>query len=79
METLTLKLPEALDARLQEFARRLSVTKSEVVRRAIEEYLARVSRPAKGSFLSLASDLAGSLSGPPDLSTGPSHMEGYGE
>ena len=33
----------------------------------------------KGSMLELCWDLAGSLSGPSDLSTNPKYMEGFGE
>ena len=79
MKTLTVKVPEALDARLNALARRQSVGRSMIVRRALVRYLASVEgRSSEATFLNLARDLAGSVEGPRDLSTAQRHMKGYG-
>ena len=79
MKTLALKLPEILEARLRTFARRNGLSKSEIVRRALMEYLSRDDVSDSGSFLDLARDLAGSIEGPSDLSTNKTHFERYGK
>ncbi len=79
MKTLTLKLPEILEARLNTFARKKGLSRSEIVRRALMEYFSRDNASNTGSFLDLSRDLAGSIEGPVDLSTNKSYMEGYGK
>ena len=79
MKTLSLKLPEELDIRIGAIARQRGSSKSEVVRRALEAYLASEAIPWSGSALELAGDLVGALEGPTDLSYHPEHMHGYGE
>jgi Arc/MetJ-type ribon-helix-helix transcriptional regulator len=79
MKTLSLKLPEELDARLGAMARQTRSTKSEVVRSALEAYLGAEAGLHKGSVLDLAPHLIGSLEGPSDLSYHKDHMHGYGE
>ena len=75
--TITLKLPDALAARLRAVVQRRSRTQSEVVREALEKHLDGEATFV-GSCLDLARDLAGSLSGPPDLSSSRRHLRGYG-
>jgi Arc/MetJ-type ribon-helix-helix transcriptional regulator len=75
--TITLKLPDALAARLRAVVERRSRTQSEVVREALEQHL-DAETTTVGSCLDLARDLAGSLSGPPDLSSSRRHLRGYG-
>lgn len=79
MKTLTLKLPEILEARLSTFAREKRLSRSEVVRRALMEYFSGNGMESSGSFLDLAKDLAGSIDGPPDLSTNKAHLDRYGK
>jgi predicted transcriptional regulator len=79
MKTLSLKLPEELDIRIGAIARQRGSSKSEVVRRALEAYLAGEATPWSGSALELAGDLVGALVGPTDLSYHQEHMRGYGE
>jgi predicted transcriptional regulator len=78
MKTVSLKMPEALDAQLEKLARRTGRSKSLVVRMALAEFLPRHARPSKKSFLARALDLAGSVRGPADLSTNARRLEGYG-
>lgn len=75
--TITLKLPDALAGRLRAAVQRRSRTQSEVVREALERHL-DAEATLVGSCLDLARDLAGSLSGPPDLSASRRHLRGYG-
>jgi metal-responsive CopG/Arc/MetJ family transcriptional regulator len=80
METLSLKLPAGLRARLERAAREEGQSKSEIVRSALEQYLngqRRSQRPM--SALELAADLVGCAKGPRDLSTNPKYMKGYGK
>ena len=74
MRTVTLKLPPDLDQALTDLAERLHLSRSAVIREAIEAF----ARDRGASVGSLAADLAGTLDGPRDLSTSPEHMDGYG-
>ena len=79
MKTLSLKLPDEVDARISAIAKRRQSNKSEVVRNALDAYLAKETTPQKVSVLEVAGDLVGSLEGPGDLSHHDEHMRGYGE
>lgn len=77
METISLKLPPALQSLLKAEARRRQTTKSELVR----DCLAQMLRPGRGAIVSchdLAQDLAGSLHGPRDLATNKKYLKGFG-
>jgi Arc/MetJ-type ribon-helix-helix transcriptional regulator len=76
--TITLKLPKALAERLRSAVNRRGTTQSAVLREAITAHLEDDRRARRGSCLELAEDLAGSISGPRDLSSNPRHMKGYG-
>lgn len=77
MTTISLKVPEALDFRLAQIAEKRGSSKSELIRSALERMVAEKS-VRKGSCLSLASDLIGSVDGPADLSCNKKHMKGFG-
>lgn len=79
MKTLSLKLPDELATRIGVVAREMGSNKSEVVRKALEAYLANEPTQRQGSALDLAGDLVGALEGPEDLSHQDVHMRGYGE
>jgi len=79
MKTISMKLPDDLDAELEARAERQGASKSSLVREALAEYLVdeeKTVRPA--SFLDQAADLAGCVDGPADLSVNPDHLDGYG-
>lgn len=81
MDTLTLKIPARMQAELERASRREQLPKSEVVRRALDAYLARShSRAAAApTALELAGDLVGCFAGgPKDLASNPKHLEGFG-
>ena len=95
MTTLTVELPDALDERLAQAAERERLTKSEMARKAVQDYLARCApptreylaghvrqhgQPAPESFAAQAARYIGVAGGgPPDLSTNPEHLEGFGK
>jgi predicted transcriptional regulator len=81
MTTVSLKLPEELNAKLEALARGRGVTKSSLMRAAIEELVS--DKPSNGKRKRLNAYEAGrhiwgSVDGPGDLSTNPKYMEGYG-
>lgn len=77
MKTLSLKLPDALEAKLRELARQRRMSRSAVVREALARFLSR--HASAYSFLALAQDLAGCVEGPADLSLNKSYLRGYGQ
>lgn len=78
MKTISLKLPESLLARLNSEAKRSKRSKSEFVRRCLENVLEDQGTGAKGSCFDLAADLCGIIEGPGDLSYNKKHMAGFG-
>ena len=80
MKTIAVKIADDLLAEIQAAAKRRCETRSAVMREALEEYVSKKAHhDAAGSCLDLASDLAGAVQGPPDLSTNPAHMGRYGK
>ncbi len=76
MESMSIKLPRTLSAKVSRLARRRNVSRTEIVRDALEAYTA----VEGSSAASAVSDLKGCLKGlPRDLSTHHKHLEGYGE
>jgi hypothetical protein len=78
MKTISLKVSEAMDARLRAIAKKKGTNKAAIVRAALESFLVSINGDSKPSILDLARDLVGSVEGPCDLSTNKKHMEGYG-
>lgn len=79
MKTISLKVPEAMDHELARRAASRGLSKSDIVREAVGEYLVENDTPAAGSFLAAAADLVGSVDGPEDLSHNPEHLADYGK
>ena len=68
MKTLTIRLPDALAAEIDQESRARRVSKSDIVRERLNQ--PQRSRPARGSMLDLVGDLLGSVQGlPADLSS----------
>lgn len=78
MPTISLKIPETLAIRLQAAARERGVSKSVLIRSALEVYLESDNLGIPRSALSQAADLAGVLCGPEDLSTNKDYLENFG-
>ena len=81
MKTISLKIPEVLHEQLEQLCKQRSVTKSDVVRSALERFFGGNSGKDDPtvSVLELADDLAGSCEGPGDLSTNKRHLDGFGK
>jgi Arc/MetJ-type ribon-helix-helix transcriptional regulator len=80
MRMISLKLPEGIASQLEEESRGRSVSKSRLVRDALEEYLSRRAAPKRRTVLEAAGDLIGCIKeGPEDLATNPDHMRGFGK
>ncbi len=79
MKTVTVKLPLEIDAALEAVSARRRVSKSVVLREALEAALAR--ETSKPTIFDLMQDSLGCIdSGVSDLATNPRHMEeGYGK
>jgi metal-responsive CopG/Arc/MetJ family transcriptional regulator len=79
MKTISLKLSDQLHDRVVRAAKDKKTTKSEILRIAVENYLAQRNGQKRLTMRDLIGDLAGCLKGgPPDLATNPRHMEGFG-
>lgn len=78
MTTMTVKMPEKLSCRLRNEASERGTNCSTLVRQAIEDMLDASGRPAAGTCLDLACDLAGCLEGPRDLATNPRYLKDFG-
>ena len=78
MKTLTLRLDEALYAKVLSRSKRRKTTRSEVVREALNLCFERGNNSLKGSAFELAHDLAGAVAGPTDLSVNKIHLKGFG-
>ncbi|MBE2282433.1 MAG: ribbon-helix-helix protein, CopG family [Prosthecobacter sp.] len=80
MSTFSLKLPESLLLRLEQESRARRLTKSAVVRAALERELELAKSACATSCYDLARDLAGSVRKklPKDLATHSKYMEGFG-
>ena len=82
MSVLTCKLSSALDGRLEDLAKRRGVSKSVLVREAIEAKIAEeavASHHKPANLTEALGDSVGSISsGKRDLARNKKHMEGYG-
>ena len=76
MVSMSLKMPAHLAARIRDVAEDRGVSKSALMREAIERHL---SGGTPQSAFDLMADLVGRWEGPPDLSTNPKYMESFGE
>jgi metal-responsive CopG/Arc/MetJ family transcriptional regulator len=79
MDTLSLKIPGSIKEKLNTYSRRNSLTRSEIVRKALIEYFEKDDLKTQGSFYDLAKDLAGSINSASDLSSNKKYLSGYGE
>jgi Ribbon-helix-helix protein, copG family len=78
MTTITCKISEKLNAHLEALARRRHVSKSAILREALESKTKGSAKSAAPSAYDLVAHLCGTLRGPKDLSTNSKHMKGFG-
>ena len=79
MKTLTLKISDDISTRLALAAHKDGTGKSDIVLKALEEYLFRKQPDFDYSFFEIAKDIAGCVDGPHDLSHNKEWLEGYGK
>jgi hypothetical protein len=77
VRTISLKLPDEIDARLEARAREVGRTKSEITREALLGLLDGTPKPGL-SCLDLVRDLVGVARGPGDLASNPKHLSQFG-
>lgn len=75
MRTISFKLSERLDDALSDLARRRKLSRSAIVREALET----MATGKRRSVTAVVDELVGSVDGPVNLSTNPKHMAGYGK
>ena len=78
MSIVSLKIPEPLATDLAGMAQRKGVSKSALIREALEAYLQADRAERAESALSQVADLAGTLSGPEDLSVNKDSLRNFG-
>jgi metal-responsive CopG/Arc/MetJ family transcriptional regulator len=79
MERINVRVEGRLKKRLEAAAEDRGVSPSEIVRQALDEYLRRATPQETCFDLAQRLGILGSAKGlPPDLSTNPDHMEGFG-
>lgn len=78
MKILSLKVSDTMDHQLTQAASSRKSTKSEIIREALAVFLKNAGKGQEGSALMLAKDLAGSVTGPADLSDNPAHLKQFG-
>ncbi len=78
MNTISLKVPDTLAIRLEYAARQKGVSKSVLIRNALEAYLQTDGAEHPESALTRAADLIGVLSGPEDLSVNKDYLRDFG-
>ena len=78
MDTLTLKIPQALKTKLCRYAKQKGLSRSEIVRTALSALFSKNDVHLDGAFIDFSEDLVGSIEGPANLSTNKKHLDGYG-
>ena len=79
MTPISLKMPRRLAAELSEAARRRGVSRSALIRQAVEAFLRAEEAGEHMSAFSRAADFAGAFPGPTDLSVNREYMRGFGQ
>ncbi len=76
---ITVRVPDALTARLRTHSRAKGITESKLVREALETYLGNTTETRSAYELAEAAGIIGAARTlPKDLSTHPRHMKGFG-
>jgi predicted transcriptional regulator len=78
MKTLSVKVPDGLDAKLTAAARQRKTNKSALVRKALAGVLREPGKRKAGSALEAIRDLVGCVSGPADLSFNKAYLKTFG-
>ena len=77
---ITVRVPQALTARLCNLSRATGTTESKLVREALENYLGHSGAKRSAYDLAEEAGIIGSVrNAPRDLSTNPRHLKGFGK
>ncbi len=80
MTTISVKIPEKLKLRMDHESNQRGISKSRLIREALEQAFGSEEFTAEATVFDITSDLCGSVTGGPyDLSSNKKHLEGYGE
>ena len=80
MKTLILRLPASLEAQLASASRQHKMSKSAIVREALQRHFSQREATNQHSFAALAADYCGCLDGgPSDLSSNKQRLRGFGK
>jgi len=78
--TITCKIPDELNERLEAEATRAMLPKSALVREALKQSFKRPRQPRKKTAFDRVRDLCGIVKdGPSDMSTNPKYIDGFGK
>ena len=79
MPTISVKIPHGLKLRMERESSRGGLSKSRLIRDALERALDQRKQMAGATVFDLTKDLCGSVrGGPRDLSSNKKHLDGYG-
>jgi hypothetical protein len=79
MTTISVKIPESLKLRMETESNRRGLSKSRLIREALERAFTARKAEAGTTVFDLTKDLCGTVTGGPrDLSSNPKHLDGYG-
>lgn len=80
MTTVTLKMPKALASKLGVAAAKRQTSRSALIRSAVLKYIDDDQPDSTTpTAYDLVREFSGTVEGPCDLSSNPSHMQGYGK
>jgi Ribbon-helix-helix protein, copG family len=79
MHTISVKIPYSLKLRIERESSRRGLSKSRLIRNALERALGQGKQMPGATVFDLTRDLCGSVrGGPRDLSSNKKHLDGYG-
>ena len=78
MKQLSINLPDPLAEAVEQQANQKGLKPEDIIQIALQTFLAGRESETENLLLKKALSYAGTLEGPPDLSTNPKYMEGFG-
>ncbi|MBC7852535.1 MAG: CopG family transcriptional regulator [Pirellulaceae bacterium] len=76
---ISIRIPKKLEQGVQKLVQSTGKSESEIVRAALEDYCQRNGREPSCYDLAASAGILGCGSGPADLATNPTYMEGFGK
>ena len=78
MSTITIEIPETLVSGINRIAERRRVAYTVIIRDALSRYIDATKADSPRSAYDAVKQFVPAQGGPPDLSTNPAYLEGYG-